>query len=94
MEHVEAVRMTAGPPALLEFDWDMDTGEVRGPGAAEVLAWAAEAREIGYLSDPSGAYTEEDPLTTRAGMAMLLLNMCYRLPPEFVDDVPAPPQDT
>lgn len=72
----------------------MRTGEVCGPSAAKMLAAATEAREIGYLSAPSGAYTEEDSLTTRAGIAMLLLSLSYKLPPEFVEDVPVlPPED-
>lgn len=86
MEHVEAEGMSRLPDRL-EFDWDIDTGKVPGPSAEAVLAHARDARALGCLSSPSGAYTEADPLTTRVGMAMLLLWMGYRLPAEFADDV-------
>lgn len=75
----------------LEFEWDPETGEVSGPGAAIVLQAAEEAREQGAIQLHTGQWSGADPLRTREGMAMLIAWISYRVPEELQDYLPEAP---
>ena len=58
----------------LVFEWDADTGEVRGPGAETVLGIVASAvKEGGVVGHPyPTSYDITDPLHNATEMAVLL----------------------
>lgn len=76
----------------LEFEWDPETGEVSGPGAALVSQAAEEVREQGAIHLHTGQWTEADPLTTREGMAMLIAYMALRVPDSLSEYLPSSPE--
>lgn len=84
----------SGGGAPLEFEWDPDTGQVRGPGADNVRECAAEAKVAGYtLGHPHPTpYKVSDPLRRPAELAVIL-GTCWKLPPDLQAAYPKPPID-
>lgn len=97
-------KLTSISPAIgesIEFDWDPETGELRGPGADRVrdLARAAKRRGWADAAPLPWSYPVSDPLRRPVELAVVLGNW-YRLPPDLravypepppMDDTPAPP---
>ena len=84
-----------GIGAPLEFVWNSDTGEVRGPDADYVRSIAADALERGVVTGypyPT-SYAITDPLRTPSEMAIILGNL-WLLPEDLASVYPeAPPAD-
>lgn len=81
-----------GPP--LEFVWNSDTGEVRGPDADYVRSLAADALERGVVTGypyPT-SYAITDPLRKPAEMAILLGDL-WLLSEDLAGAYPQPPVD-
>jgi len=83
-----------GIGAALEFAWDPETGEVRGPDADYVRAVAAEGLHNGVATGypyPT-VYPITDPLRKPGELAVLLGNL-WLLPGELAEAYPVPPPE-
>jgi hypothetical protein len=83
-----------GMGAALEFAWDPESGDVRGPDGDYVRAVAAEGvhngAAMGYPYPTT--YPITDPLRRPGEMAVLLGNL-WLLPEELAAAYPVPPTD-
>lgn len=87
--HLDPLGPGDGP---LVFEWDPDTGDVRGRDAEEVRKLAAAAEEAGVVTGlpyPS-AHEIRDPLNSAAELAVVL-GTRWRLPGDLARAYPAPP---
>lgn len=82
-----------GAGAQLVFEWDPDTGQLRGRDAAHVREQAELAKKAGYmLGHPHPTpYKIGAPLRRASELAVILGNL-YRLPPDLADAYPQPPE--
>jgi hypothetical protein len=73
----------------LEFEWDADSGEVKGAGAEKLLAMVAAAIKDGYVvGDPyPTSYSITDPLHNLGEMAAILGND-WKLPDDLAAAYP------
>ncbi len=76
----------------LEFEWDPESGAVRGRDAARVLELAAEGKTRGDITgDPyPTVHLIRDPLKSEAEMAVVL-GRCWHLPETLQAAYPPPP---
>ena len=81
-----------GIGAALEFAWDPETGDVRGPDADYIRSLAADGIQNGVaMGYPFPTpYAIRDPLRTPGELAVLLGNL-WLLPEELAAAYPEPP---
>jgi hypothetical protein len=78
----------SGNPLIkpLVFDWDDEAGTVSGPGAEDILRWAA-AGGVPMHPMPAGHTFSAEPLKSRTDLAAII-GLLHRLPPELQDAYP------
>ena len=94
MFHSYTLQPADGVGEPLVFDWDPETGAVRGPGADYVRTLVSGVLKSGVaMGHPyPTAYPISDPLRRPAELAVLLGNR-YHLPVELARAYPKAPDD-